>query len=148
MMSPSKSSDEVNTSGLLFLVAGGFLLIISGATGNVGWLERLVDFLSLLLIPAQLEVAQMLLTILWYVASLGGVAVLIGAYLIKKSRQSLGKFIVGLGAGVGVTNLALLLIPVYLSGGGNFQAWLLILSIASTTNGLGLLLTILGRLRV
>ena len=50
------------------------------------------------------------MTIFAIIAGLGGVAVIIGVILVVKDKIGLGKFIIGLGAGMGLIGLIIFII--------------------------------------
>ena len=80
---------------------GGFLLFQSSWVGSIGFIDDIAAY-ALLYFPTTADIVTMLLTVLIYIASLGGIAVISGGILIAMSRESTGKFVIGLGAGVGL----------------------------------------------
>jgi hypothetical protein len=69
-----------------------------------------------------------ILRILDYIASLGGFAVIIGAYLFFKKRKSLGKFVIRLGAGMGLIGFILLLGTLFMEGLGSVIDFIILIS--------------------
>jgi len=92
-------------------ILSGILLMISGTSGSIGIYGTI---LSLLASYVENDLALLTLRVvafaLIFIASLGGVSVIFGGYLIHKSQVRMGKFIIGMGAGVGIPGLLLILI--------------------------------------
>ena len=87
------------------------------------------------------------LLILQNIAALGGIAVIIGAILFTTNRVGTGKFVVGLGAGMGIIGLIILIYNMYMAMG--FDALLELFNMLSNSMGmLGVVLTIIGRILV
>jgi len=93
---------------LLLSFLSGILLVIAGTTGSVGVygavLSMLIQSSQETTIRAVLEWIALTLVLL---ASLGGFSVILGGYLIYKSRVKLGKLIISIGVGVGIPGLLL-----------------------------------------
>jgi hypothetical protein len=90
------------------------------------------------------EAVTLILNILIYIATLGGIAVVIGTLLIAISRIGLGKFVIGLGAGVGLIGLIIMLVETVMTGG--VEALLDVLTlIAQSIAWIGVILSILAR---
>lgn len=94
-------------AAVLAAIAGALLLVVgySGARGVHRFFSLLLGFLGdrplLLLVVAYIFVA---------IASLGGIAVLVGAYLIHADRVRTGRLLILLGSGAGLLSLVLFLI--------------------------------------
>jgi len=112
-------SGDLLKNGLSIALAliGGFLLVQASWVGNVGFIADIVYFAQNYFSPLMSETVELVLTILFYIASLGGVAVIIGGVLIGLSRIRIGKFVIGLGAGVGFFGLIIMLVEAYMIGG-------------------------------
>ena len=130
------------------LIVGGILMIYAGVSGSIGIFETLIEYAKDHLGPTETSILEILLIILGIIASLGGFSVLAGVYFIKKGRKGTGKFIIGIGAGMGLIGLILLLITTVIGGAGLTGAYQLLAAMATGASGLGVLLTILGRMRV
>jgi uncharacterized membrane protein YuzA (DUF378 family) len=87
------------TAGILFLVVG-----YSGARG----VHRFVDLLRELL--GDRPILLVLGYVLVGIASLGGIAVLLGAYLLHVDRVRTGRILILLGSGAGLISLILFLV--------------------------------------
>ena len=83
-------------AGVLFLVVGW-----TGARGVEEFFQLLVDLLG------SNPALRILAFVLVSIASLGGIAVILGAILISMNRVGWGKFLVLLGAGAGIISLVL-----------------------------------------
>ena len=81
---------------ILCLIGGG-LMIYAGVIGSVGIWEDILA-LAATLAPGFAEVMGLILAILVNIASMGGIAVIIGGYLITTDRVGTGKFIIGIAA--------------------------------------------------
>jgi hypothetical protein len=103
-----------NTMAMCLAILAGILLLSAGVTGIATWqtirdlvLDLLGDHWALLL----------LFKVILFIASLGGVAVILGGVLIGLGRTSLGKFILLLGTGVGLLGfLIAIAMPGFLLG--------------------------------
>lgn len=142
------SKTETRTSGLVLIVLGGILLIYAGSTGSIGVFETIVDYAKNYLGSTETTILEILLIGLGIIASLGGISVLVGAYLIRNERKGTGKLIVGIGAGMGLIGLILLIATTVMGREGLSGTYQLIAGMATGASGLGVLLTIFGRMRV
>ncbi len=121
-------------------------MFYAGVAGSVGvWGDLLT--LATSLAPGLADVLFWILLILQNIATLGGIAVIIGAFLFTTDRVGTGKFIVGLGAGMGIIGLIILIYNMYMAMG--LDALLEIYNLLSNSMGmLGVVLTIIGRMLV
>ena len=91
-------------------ILSGILLMISGTSGSIGVygtiLSLITSFVENDLVLSTLRVVAFILI---FIASLGGISVIFGGYLIYKSQVRMGKFIIGIIAGVGIPGLLLAL---------------------------------------
>jgi len=99
-----------NTQAMIIAFIAGILLLISGLSGVATW-ETIKDFVVTHV--GDNEILQIVFTILLFIASLGGIAVIIGGLLIGKNRVGTGKFIIALGAGLGLIGLIISIIIAY-----------------------------------
>lgn len=100
----------------------GVILLLAGATGNAVLYVYLID-LAAPHLPLELrEVASLVSFLLVFLASLGGVSVILGGYLIERGHRIPGKFVVGLGAGSSLLGFLLHLGVVALQGGNPLLA--------------------------
>ncbi len=105
-----------NGLSVALALIGGFLLFQVSWVGSIGFIADIAVYATTYF-PAAAEAITLILTILLYIAALGGIAVIIGGILIAMDRVGTGKFIIGLGAGVGLFGLIITLVEAYLAGG-------------------------------
>ena len=115
------------SSKLVALLAyvGGVLLLVAGATGSAGIVGTVIEYLIAHLGGATADFLSIVLQVLNFVADLGGVAVIIGGSFILTERKQIGRFIIGLGAGMGLIGFLLILASAFLHGWVNAIAFLL-----------------------
>jgi hypothetical protein len=102
-----------NTQAMGIAFIAGILLIIGGISGLATW-ETIKDFVTTHI--ADNSIIQIVFAILIFIASLGGLSVIAGGLLIGKNKIGLGKFIIALGAGLGLIGLIFSLIVTYIEG--------------------------------
>lgn len=95
---------------------GGTLLLLAGATGSTGIIGAILEFLIENLGGATADLLKLILQTLNIIAGLGGISVIIGGYLITKKRARTAKFIIGLGAGMGLIGFLIILASAFLNG--------------------------------
>lgn len=105
-----------NGLSVALALIGGFMLFQVSWVGSIGFIADIAIYAETYF-PAAAEMITLVLTILLYIASLGGIAVIIGGILIAMDRIRTGKFVIGLGAGVGLFGLIIMLVEAYLAGG-------------------------------
>jgi hypothetical protein len=112
-------SGDTLKNGLSVALAliGGFLLVQVSWVGSIGFIADIAYFAQNYFSPLISDSVELVLTILFYVAALGGIAVIIGGVLIGLSRIRIGKFVIGLGAGVGLFGLIIMLVEAFMIGG-------------------------------
>ncbi len=105
-----------NSAVFMLSVLSGLLLVVSGVSGSIGVYG--IVFVALALFVKDivaLSVLWVAALVLVSLASLGGFAVMLGGYLIYRSQVMLGRFVMDLGAGVGVPGLVLMLFTVIIT---------------------------------
>jgi len=112
----------------LLAYIGGTLLLLAGATGSVGIVGTVIEYMIENLGGATADFLSMVLQVLNFVADLGGVAVIIGGSFVLTERKRTGRFIIGLGAGMGLIGFLLILASALLHGWANAIDFLLIIS--------------------
>ena len=91
-------------------ILSGILLMISGTSSSIGVYGTIFSLItSFVENDLVLSTLRVVAFILIFIASLGGISVIFGGYLIYKSQVRMGKFIIGIGAGVGIPGLLLTL---------------------------------------
>ena len=121
---------------------GGVLMILSSTTGDVSVYRMVFDLASDYLNGRFSNVFSIILAVIGLIASGGGFTVLAGTGIIASGYSWVGKFIVSLGAGMGILGLLVLLVTGIFSGG-------LVDQIFPIGPGfIGVLLTISARLKL
>ncbi len=98
---------KANEEAALLAAIGGVLLLLTGYNGARG-VEHFFDWLVDLF--GQRPFLRVLAYVFVGVASLGGVAVLAGGFLILKDRVRLGRLLILVGSGAGFFTLLLFLL--------------------------------------
>ncbi|MHA1247797.1 MAG: hypothetical protein ACTSPE_10750 [Candidatus Thorarchaeota archaeon] len=133
-----------NVKEFLMCVIGGILLISVGAVGSIGFWAYLEYINSIPELAPLYGVVQVVLYVLLFIASLGGVGVIVGGYLMTTHRFGTGKFVIGIAAGMSLIGLLIQLgTTVYFSG---LQGFIDMMSmIAQSAGWIGIILSILAR---
>ena len=87
---------------MIIAIFAGILLIISGISGMATW-ETIKNYV--INNVTDNEIVQIVFAILIFIASLGGISVIVGGLLIGKNKIGLGKLFITLGAGLGIIGL-------------------------------------------
>ena len=91
-----------NRNAMILAFIAGILLLIAGVNGIAAW-ETIQNFVTEHIIDNYL--VHIIFTILIFIASLGGIAVILGGYLLGQDKVRTGKFFISLGAGLGLIGL-------------------------------------------
>jgi hypothetical protein len=120
--------------------AAGALLVLAGVSGG-SLLLQVGDALARSFLPPDLAAPlHLLFAVLLFVAGLGGLAVLGGAYAYRRRWWRAGHVLVDLGAGLGALGLAVLaLLSLATQRADQFAQWLV------GPAGIGVVLSILAR---
>ena len=119
---------------MVIAIIAGILLLIAGISGAATW-EAIKNFVAQQF-PGN-EILELVFVILIFIASLGGIAVIIGGLLIGKNKIGTGRFFILLGAGMGIIGLIFSIIVAYSEGSLTIGSFLsigmigIILSIAA-----------------
>jgi len=103
-------------SAVILAFVGGALLIIAGVTGSVGVVGKAIEYLIDQLGGPTADILSIVLQALNFIADLGGVAVIFGGALIYTGRKRVAKFIIGIGAGMGLIGFLIILISALFHG--------------------------------
>lgn len=87
---------------MILAIIAGILLLIAGINGIATW-ETIKDFVINNI--GENEIIEIIFVILILIASLGGFAVIIGGLLFGKDKVRTGRFLIALGAGLGLIGL-------------------------------------------
>jgi hypothetical protein len=127
-----------NSTAMAVAVVAGILLLIAGVSGLATW-EEIQSFVTENIVDN--AVVQIIFAILIFIASLGGIAVIIGGILIGKNKIGTGKLLIALGAGLGIIGLLItIIITIY---DGSFYLWSFF-----SIGTIGLILSIAARMMV
>ena len=127
-----------NSKAMAVATIAGILLLIAGVNGLVAW-ENIKSFVVEYI--ADNYIIQIIFAILIFIASLGGISVIIGGILVGKEKIQTGKLFISLGAGLGLFGLIFtILVSLY---EGSFT-----LTTFFSIGTIGLLLSIAARLFV
>jgi hypothetical protein len=125
-----------NSRIMVMAIIAGILLLIAGVSGLAAW-ESIKDFVTNNITDN--SIVQIIFAILIFIASLGGVSVIIGGLLIWKNKIGTGKLFISLGAGLGIIGLIFSIIVAYMEDNFTIGS---IFSIGM----MGLILSIVARL--
>ena len=125
-----------NKQAMIIAIIAGVLLLLAGMSGVAVW-ETIKDFVIENITDN--NIVQYVFTILIFIASLGGIAVIIGGILISKNKIRTGKLFISLGAGLGLIGLIFSIIVAYLEENLTMGSFLSIGTI-------GLILSIVARI--
>ena len=127
-----------NTKAMAVAILAGILLLIAGVNGLAAW-ENIKTFVVDNI--ADNYIIQVVFAILIFIASLGGISVIIGGILVGKEKLRTGKLLISLGAGLGLLGLIFTIIVALYEG--SFT-----LTTLFSIGGIGLILSIIARLMV
>jgi hypothetical protein len=125
-----------NKSAMGVAIVAGLLLLIEGISGFATWTtikEFVTDNIT------DNEIVLYIFVILIFIASLGGIAVIIGGILIGTNKVKTGKFIIALGAGLGLIGLIVSIIIGVTEGSFTLNGLI-------TLGAIGLILSIVARM--
>jgi hypothetical protein len=125
-----------NKAAMGVAIAAGLLLLIEGVSGFATW-TTIKEFVTNNVIDN--EIVLYIFVILILIASLGGIAVIIGGLLIGKNKVKTGKFIIALGAGLGLIGLIVSIIIGVSEGSFTLNSLI-------TLGAIGLILSIVARM--
>jgi len=101
-------------NAMIVAVIAGILLLIAGVNGVATW-ETFGNFVVENISDS--EIIQIVFAILIFLASLGGISVIIGGFLIGKEKLGTGRFLTLLGVGMGIIGLIISIFYAYTEGG-------------------------------
>ena len=100
-----------NGKAMIIAVFAGVLLLIAGISGLATW-ETIKSFVTANIIDNY--IVQIIFAILIFIASLGGISVIIGGFLLGKDKIGTGKLFITLGAGLGLIGLLISIIVAFM----------------------------------
>jgi len=105
-----------NKKWIILCILGGILMFIGSATGSIALYEVIYE-LTIGYIGEELAtIFSIILKIFGYIAAGGGISVIVGALIVAMGRYRLGKFIIGLGVGLGLISLIIFIITAIIEG--------------------------------
>ena len=125
-----------NSKAMVIAIAAGILLLIAGVSGVATW-ETIKDFVTTHIMNN--NIVQIVFVVLIFIASLGGIAVIAGGLLIGKDKIGTGKFLISLGAGLGLIGLIFSIVVAYIEKDLTISSFLSI-------GAIGLILSIVARI--
>jgi len=139
-----------NKKWMLTCIIGGVLMILSSTVGGISFFitvsENITD-----LAPELAPILNIILQIFNYIALGGGISVIIGTIIVALNQYGIGKFTIGLGAGMGLIGLIIFIISGIIGGTIANRLLEIIVNLISLSGGfgfVGVLLTILGRAKL
>jgi len=105
--------DSKYRKAMYIAIVAGILLLLSGISGLATW-ETIGEFVEENV--SDNEAIQIVFAVLIFIASLGGIAVIIGGILIGKDKLGTGRFLIMLGAGMGIIGLIVSIYVAYVQG--------------------------------
>ena len=127
-----------NSKAVIVAVFAGILLLISGISGLATW-ETIKNFVTDNIIDNY--IVQIIFVVLLFIASLGGISVIIGGLLIAKDKIRTGKLFISLGAGLGLIGLIISVIVAIMENNFTIGSFF-------SVGAIGLILSIVARLTV
>ena len=122
-------------------------MFLGSVIGSISFFETIFGYLSAEIGENMANVLSIILQILAYIAMGGGVSVIIGALIVAMNHYKLGKFIIGIGAGMGLIGLIIFIITSIIQGVVVAEIIGIALEIINGSYGfLGVLLTIIARM--
>jgi hypothetical protein len=138
-----------NKKWIFLCIIGGILMIISSVIGSISFFELVFSEISTEVGEDAANILSIILQILAYIAMGGGISVIIGALIVAMNHYRLGKFIIGLGAGMGLISLIIFLITSIVNGSIVEEFIGIVSEIGHGSYGfLGIFLTIVARFKL
>jgi len=138
-----------NKKWILLCIIGGILMIISSVVGSIAFFETLFDLIEADVGEDVAKIVSLVIQILGYVAMGGGISVIIGALIVAMDHYRLGKFLISLGAGMGLISLLIFFISGIFEGSIVEEVEGIVSGIVHGSYGfLGILLTIFARIKL
>ena len=123
---------------MIIAIFAGVLLLISGVSGLATW-EAIRNFVSTNIVDNY--IVQIIFAVLIFIASLGGLSVIIGGLLIGKDIVRTGKLFIILGAGLGLIGLIVSIIVAIMENNFTIGSFF-------SVGAIGLILSIIARLMI
>ena len=119
-------------------------MFLASAIGSIGMYGTIIAFVADQY-PEMVGVLDNVLLILSFIAGLGGIGVIIGAFMLTTDRVGTGKFIIGIAAGMGLIGLVIVLAQHFMLAGTSGVIDYVGLMVTQGSGWTGTVLAILGR---
>ena len=138
-----------NKKWILICIIGGILIIISSIVGSITFFETLFSLIEADVGEDVAKIVSLVIQILGYIAVGGGISVIIGALIVAMDHYRLGKFLISLGAGMGLISLIIVFVTGIFEGSVVEDVEGIISEIIHGSYGfLGIVLTIIARIKL
>ena len=138
-----------NRKWILICIIGGILMIISSVIGSITFFETLFSLIEADVGEDVAKIISLVIQILGYIAVGGGISVIIGALIVAMDHYRLGKFLISLGAGMGLISLIIVFLTGIFEGSIVEDVEGIISEIIHGSYGfLGIVLTIIARIKL
>lgn len=139
-----------NKKWMIFCGIGGILMIIGSTVGDVSFFATIFAIITDAN-PTLAPILGIILRVFNYIALGGGISVIIGTMIVALNHYGIGKFIISLGAGMGLIGLIVFIITGVYAGTLSSELLIWMIGLLSLNGGfgfLGVILTIIGRFRL
>ncbi len=136
--------DKPLKTTLVLSVVAGILLMVSGVPSSVGFLGKVIEFISERMGGLVAETLSIVLWVFSFLASFGGILVIMGGILTYRNRLTIGKLLIGIGSGSGFIGLLFMMASALLHGW--FYMVSLILTMVQSLGWIGVFLSIAARM--
>lgn len=133
-----------NKKAFVMCLVGGILLFLANAIGSIGMYGTIIAFVADQY-PEMVGFLDNMLLILSFIAGLGGIGVIIGAFMLTTDRVGAGKFVIGIAAGMGLIGLIIVLAQQFMLAGASGVIDYVNLMVSQGSGWIGAVLAILGR---
>ena len=138
-----------NKKWILLCIIGGILMIIGSVVGSITFFETLFDLIEADVGEDVAKIVSLVIQILGYIAMAGGISVIVGSLIVAMDHYRLGKFIIGIGAGMGLISLLIFLITGIVEGSILEELDQIVTETIHGSYGfLGVILTIIARMKL
>ncbi len=138
-----------NKKWIVICIIGGILMFVSSVVGNISFYAFIFGIAIAVLGPQSAAIFSIVFLIFYFIALAGGIAVIVGAVIVALNQYFIGKFIISLGAGMGLVSLIILIIVNLIAGSLIASLFGILIGILNGTYGfLGVILTIVARFKL
>ncbi|MFX0030817.1 MAG: hypothetical protein ACFE8B_16510 [Candidatus Hermodarchaeota archaeon] len=138
-----------NKKWIILCIIGGILMIISSTVGSITFFETIFSLLEAVVGEDVANIISLVIQILGYIAIGGGISVIVGAIIVAMEHYRLGKFIIGIGAGMGLFGLIISFIIGIVQGSVVEDFEVMVSELTHGSYGfLGIILTIIARIQL